>query len=183
MLDIVAAIEVPLLNWSEIRVERLTAMWGQGFSASQIGGDLGITRNAVLGKLHRLGKSQDRPATKTKPSRGPDRNPRRPKPARPQLTRAQKAIQQREQRMVRLFGPVWNSEPAAPLVAPTGQSCSLQQLTDLTCRFPIGDPGAPDFHFCGAKSPLHHPYCAYHHQMCYAPRAPARKPFIVWGGR
>lgn len=183
MLDITATVKVPTLDWSQTRVERLTTMWAQGFSATQISLDLGgVTRNAVLGKIHRLGRSKDRPITRAKPMRGAGRKPRR-LTREPVLTRAERAIRQRERFLARLFGLPVETAPAVPLEAPTGQACSLQELSARSCRFPNGDPGNPDFHFCGAEAVDHRPYCTFHMNICYTPSKPSRKPFIMWGGR
>lgn len=183
MLDITAAASVPAHDWTEIRVERLTAMWAQGFSATQIGGELGVTRNAVLGKLHRLGKADTAPERKKTPLRGPNRIPRAKKAPTPVLTRAQKAVQQRERYLAKLFGASMEAVSTAPPMAPAGQSCSLLELSETSCRFPNGDPSTRGFHFCGAVKPSGTPYCAFHHRIAYVPRQPSKSKFIMWGRR
>jgi GcrA cell cycle regulator len=122
------------VNWTEERVDALTRMWREGYTARQIAEGLGdgITRNAVIGKANRLGLS---------------------KPTKSSVTRQQRKVE-REHKV-------------RPLRAPEGEGATILNLTSSTCRWPIGDPGDSDFHFCGAKCEAGQPYCEYHAAMAY----------------
>jgi GcrA cell cycle regulator len=137
-------------GWSDDRVTTLTLLWRDGQSASQIAKALGgVTRNAVIGKIHRLGLS-GRPAP-SRPARvravRPARLPAAAKPHRPKIA------------------PVFLATPAT-LEGP-GVIASLTALGAHTCRWPIGDPTAEDFSFCGrlAKGP----YCPAHKTQAVRP--------------
>lgn len=122
------------VDWTDERVETLSNLWREGYTARQIAEKLGgeVTRNAVIGKANRLGLS---------------------KPSKSSVSRQQR----RQQRDV----------PVQKLEAPKGQRATIFTLTASTCRWPIGDPGDTDFHFCGAKCSAGNPYCDYHAAMAY----------------
>ncbi|CAK0748637.1 GcrA cell cycle regulator [Azospirillaceae bacterium] len=104
------------MSWTDERVEALKALWGQGMSASEIAEALGdISRNAVIGKAHRLGLSG------------------RPSPIKKKLTRG----------------------------------ATILALTERMCKWPIGDPKHPDFHFCAKNALPGMPYCAEHAAIAY----------------
>jgi GcrA cell cycle regulator len=155
-------------GWTEERITLLKSRWAAGASCSQIAAELGdVSRNAVIGKIHRLGLSgpsrpeKERPARQARPQarRGPERKPARP--TRPLVP-------------PELYRPLSDRDLAAPNMRP----CSLLELMESMCRFPIGVPGAPDFRFCGANAALrldHYrrprflPYCAFHTRIAYLP--------------
>jgi GcrA cell cycle regulator len=147
-------------TWSDAAVETLTVLWTAGdLSAAAIARRLGVTRNAVLGKVHRLGLSQGRsPRPRlSNPKRAkprPRRAPARPPPA-TRLVTGQ--AQTRE---------ATAAVPHAPLAA------RLEDLPAHACRWPIGDPKRPDFGFCGRRVEAG-PYCGPHRGLAYQP--PARK--------
>jgi GcrA cell cycle regulator len=154
------------INWTEDRVEALKRLWNEGLSASQIANELGnVTRNAVIGKVHRLGL-----AGRAKPA------PAAPRPRRPRAT-PQPGIRTAPQvRGATALAQQFEAAPeAAPLpkpadnVVPIGQRCSIMQLNESTCRWPIGDPGREDFYFCGGKAGTGIPYCAFHARIAYQP--------------
>ncbi|MCC7347871.1 MAG: GcrA cell cycle regulator, partial [Variibacter sp.] len=60
-------------------------------------------------------------------------------------------------------------------IIPIGQRCTILQLTEATCHWPIGDPGAPDFFFCGGRTQTSQPYCAYHCRVAYQPPQDRRR--------
>ena len=141
-------------TWTDERVELLKKLWSDGLSASQIAGELGgITRNAVIGKVHRLGLSG---RAKTPSSSVPrPRKPRAPstfsrsssRPAMRGNTALAHAMPALEMEME------VDSEPEMiDNIIPMGQRCTILQLTEATCHWPIGDPGSPEFFFCGGKS-------------------------------
>src|SRR5690606_13892635 len=137
---------------------------------SQIAGELGgITRNAVMGKVHRLGLSGRAKA----PSAGTPR-PRKPRPA-AQFTRTSPRPATRGNTALATHAlafaePVAEPEPELiDNIGPIGQRCTILLLTEATCHWPVGDPGSPDFYFCGGKSTTWQPYCAYHCRIAYQP--------------
>jgi GcrA cell cycle regulator len=158
------------MEWSSERIEQLRALWHDGLSASQIATHLGgITRNAVIGKAHRLGLTGRPSPIKNRPAGTP-----RPRPAR--RPRVEAAPPAAAPRMV-----------ARPAVAPQRQveirpspievedvpGATILTLTDRICKWPIGDPRHSDFHFCGRASAEGLPYCADHARRAYQP--PARR--------
>lgn len=111
------------MTWTEERIEQLKTLWGQGMSASEIADILGnVSRNAVIGKAHRLGLSG------------------RPSPIKKKTTRG----------------------------------ATILSLTERMCKWPIGDPKSPDFHFCGKPTQLGMPYCAEHAAIAYQPTSKKR---------
>ena len=133
-------------HWSDDRVSTLSKLWSDGLSASQIAKQLGgVTRNAVIGKVHRLGLSGRRAASAP---RGTSTRPAR----QPRIRRAAPA------RMARPVHPA----RTAPIVAPEGPGLvgDLACLPVHACKWPIGDPKSDDFSFCGR--PADGRYCAAH---------------------
>jgi GcrA cell cycle regulator len=153
------------MAWTDERVEMLKKLWADGLSASQIAKQLGgVTRNAVIGKVHRLGLSGR--ATPSRPVRRPAPAPRpRPtaQPAKPRVT-AEAAPATRE--------PVKAPEPE-PL--PNGEFATVLTLKDSMCKWPIGDPATGDFRFCGRKSDPGNAYCDAHAKMAYQPQQKRRR--------
>lgn len=155
------------MNWTDERVELLRKLWTDGLSASQIAAELGgITRNAVIGKVHRLGLSG---RAKSQSSSVPrQRKPR----ASTQMLRVSRPAVRGNTALARLHAYDLDVEPeTAPIenVIPMGQRCTLLELSEDKCRWPIGDPGATDFFFCGGKTVETLPYCAYHSRIAYQP--------------
>src|SRR5713226_6468542 len=153
------------MSWTDERVETLKKLWADGLSASQIAAELGgITRNAVIGKVHRLGLSGR--------AKAPSSSAPRPRKARPpQFRTARPAMRGNTALRTQPFYEL-DYEPAPePIenVIPIGQRCSLLELTDARCRWPIGDPSSADFFFCGGKPVTNLPYCAYHSRIAYQP--------------
>jgi GcrA cell cycle regulator len=153
------------MSWTDERVELLKKLWADGLSASQIAGELGgITRNAVIGKVHRLGlsgraKSPSSAAPRPRKARAPAHMLRVSRPA----MRGNTALAQ-------AFEYEVEAEPEfVDNVVPIGQRRTLLELTELTCRWPIGDPGGADFFFCGGQTVVNLPYCAYHSRIAYQP--------------
>ena len=169
------------MAWTDERVETLKTMWLGGSSASQIAATLGdVTRNAVIGKVHRLGLSGRGKPTSTAAPR-----PRKPRASssstsgggssRPRRTSATStrsvgsavavgatALKGDELAVTELDqAPVVRSRPDLVLVGDSPR-LSIQELKEDTCRWPIGDPLQSDFHFCGRATSDGQPYCAYH---------------------
>ena len=140
-------------GWSETRVTTLSQLWRDGLSASQIAKQLGgVTRNAVIGKVHRLGLSGR--AAASAPARAP--RTATPRPTRP--------------RRVALAAPAVRMPPVpafAPAPEGPGLIGDMALLGAHVCKWPIGDPKSPDFSFCGRQADGR--YCAAHEQTGVRP--------------
>jgi GcrA cell cycle regulator len=153
------------MSWTDERVETLKKLWGDGLSASQIAAELGgITRNAVIGKVHRLGLSG---RAKSPASAAP--RPRKPRSQ--HIMRVSRPAMRGNTALAQAFE--YEVEVAEPEVienvVPMGQRRTLLELNEDTCRWPIGDPGAVDFYFCGGQAHTAGPYCAFHSRIAYQP--------------
>ncbi len=156
------------MAWTDERVARLTKLWADGLSASQVAADLGgVTRNAVIGKVHRLGLSgRVKQPSKAggRPKRAPRANgyTRTNNRAAPKVSRTNTA-----------------SAAARPareeLNPPKPKRLKLIQLTESTCKWPIGDPQHEDFCFCGHSIKADTPYCEFHCNLAYQPLADRRR--------
>ncbi len=213
------------MSWTDERVELLKKMWTEGQSASQIAKELGgVTRNAVIGKVHRLGLSNrvEGPA----PSAAAV-----PAAARPGADRAEPATMAAAPAAVppaaaastppaaeRAEPPAEAARPAAaprpvlqpvantpmvrkPVIVPAGQplppqpslneispetlasvrevekrarKIGLMELTERTCKWPIGDPATDNFYFCGLPSQPGKPYCEAHVSVAFQPMSARR---------
>lgn len=161
------------MSWTDERVELLKKLWAEGLSASQIASKLGnVTRNAVIGKVHRLGLSGRVKAVRTAPAR--PRRPRQPAaPRRPTVIGATALKVQADVEPMQVVRP----RPAViqELVIPPSERLSILQLTESTCKWPIGDPTQEDFHFCGRSSLTAMPYCEHHAAVAYQPATDRRR--------
>ncbi|MCJ7526854.1 MAG: GcrA cell cycle regulator [Methyloceanibacter sp.] len=161
------------MGWTDERVELLKKLWAEGLSASQIAGRLGgVTRNAVIGKVHRLGLSGR--ATSSRSSSPRSRRTHVPRANRaPTLmfgTRGNVALKPQFETELDLA-----PAPLAELVIPLHERASILTLKEAMCRWPIGDPGEPEFHFCGRKKCGTLPYCDHHARMAYQPAQARRR--------
>jgi GcrA cell cycle regulator len=220
------------MSWTDERIERLKTMWTQGSTASQIAEELGgVSRNAVIGKAHRLGlesrpspvKAGEEKEKKAKPAPAPKAAkpapPPKPAPAAAETresvadaprhaptamsaTQAKQAdpatIQYRSVGPGGFIrqGPGDTQAPIPPapprrLVpakpsAEVADKTSLLDLNDRVCRWPMGHPGEPDFHFCGNPSNPGYPYCVDHCGVAYQAQLPRRDrrppPPLPFGG-
>jgi GcrA cell cycle regulator len=212
------------MSWTDERIESLKQLWTNGMTASQIADELGgVSRNAVIGKAHRLGlqarpspvkpnegASGAAPAAETSPS-APSRPSAQPEAvpaakaaqAAPQQS-AQPAQPQAPQPQIRSIGPggflrqgpgdQQSPIPPAPprrLVpakpsAEVADKTSLLDLNEKICKWPLGHPGEPDFHFCGRPSNPGFPYCVEHCGVAYQAQLPRRDrrppPPLPFGG-
>jgi len=224
------------MSWTEERIDRLKAMWAEGSTASQIADELGgVSRNAVIGKAHRLGlearpspvkpgEEKDSPKKAAKPAApkaprpakvessadashaddvapgdapdGPGPDLRAPPPSQP--ARPDSNLQYRSVGPGGFIrqGPGDTQAPIPPapprrLVpakpsAEVADKTSLLDLNDRICRWPIGHPGEPDFHFCGQASNPGFPYCVQHCGVAYQAQLPRRDrrppPPLPFGG-
>ncbi len=170
------------MAWTEERVEILKSLWMKGLTASQIAAELGegVTRNAVIGKVHRL-----KLAARAKPATSGGRTSG--------TTRASKKSSSRTTGSTNYSGSKRRSIGAAPMAGATAlkpsavsaselkiareqekeleippeERVSLLELSENKCKWPIGDPLNPDFHFCGRKSLEDKPYCEFHSKRAY----------------
>jgi GcrA cell cycle regulator len=157
------------MGWTEERVAELKKLWAEGHSASQIAKRLGsVTRNAVIGKVHRLGLSG-----RATPSRPVKRPPRlaRPKPQqqlpRQAQTRGASALAVRE---AVAPAPLAEAETnIEPQRLPNGDMVTVLTVKDTMCKWPIGDPADTTFGFCGHASQDGSPYCAEHARVAFQP--------------
>ncbi len=151
------------MAWTEDRVEILTKLWAEGLSASQIAKQLGgVTRNAVIGKVHRLGLSG-----RAKPS-----NPAR-KTARKRSTAPRKRVPSISSKP-RAPRPVVQKPPAPPPIEAkpmaNGKYATILTIRDHMCKWPIGDPSTSEFRFCGRRTEdKDEPYCTAHSRVAYQP--------------
>ena len=165
------------MGWTEERVELLKKLWGEGLSASQIAGRLGqVTRNAVIGKVHRLGLSGRATTSRMKSHR-----PRPRAATAKRLSQAPLSPRSATRRCARLYQA--DTEPYVPpveeLVIPVAERRSIETLADCDCRWPIGDPQESDFHFCGKRKVVGLPYCEFHARRAFQPPQARRQREIV----
>nr|WP_319390598.1 GcrA family cell cycle regulator [uncultured Cohaesibacter sp.] len=169
------------MSWTDERVELLKKLWSEGLSASQVAAELGgVTRNAVIGKVHRLGLSGRAKTTTTAPRARRPRTQQTNRPARPNTgTSAPSvgatALKVDSQPQVAPQPKAEKRPEADPVVVPISKRASILTLTENTCKWPIGDPGDSDFHFCGHKSESGSPYCKYHSEIAYNTGADRRR--------
>jgi GcrA cell cycle regulator len=135
--------------WTDERVDQLKSLWTEGLSASQIARVLGgVTRNAVIGKVHRLGLAG---------RAAPTRIDRPRLPSAPRLHH----LRIREPEL-----PVVEEEP---ITLEDGSFVGVLTINDRMCRWPIGDPSGDEFHFCGHNPKSGSPYCEAHARKAYQP--------------
>lgn len=205
------------MSWTDERIETLKRLWSEGHSASQIAGELGgVSRNAVIGKVHRLKlesriKAPSGPAPVAAAPAAPAPVPAavqatQPAPAAirsapvpiaasaqreaasvaaPRILQPASSIASAQQPMARTMGatalkmepelePMPQERPSAEVV-PISRNLTLVQLSERTCKWPIGDPLSPDFRFCGNHSGEGSPYCQYHARIAFQPASERRR--------
>jgi len=210
------------MSWTDERIEQLRQMWQNGHTASQIAETLGgVSRNAVIGKAHRLGLQSRpspvkpgeseaepvaKPAAAEKPAPAPRATAPTPAPAEPKPASAapMPAAPVPDAPLVRSIGPggfqrqnpheQQSPIPPAPprRLVPAKPSpeiadkTSLLDLNDRICKWPLGHPGEPDFHFCGNPVNPGFPYCLEHCSVAYQAQLPRRDrrppPPLPYGG-
>jgi GcrA cell cycle regulator len=218
------------MSWTDERIERLKELWTKGMTASQIADDLGtISRNAVIGKAHRLGL-QARPSPVKPNEPAPvsgleiapgDADPIEAPPfdldapaeeadvvepvesADPEPVAAVAAPAPPQQRVVSVGpggflrqGPGDQQQPIPPAPprrlmpakpsAEVANKTGLLELNEKICKWPLGHPGEPDFHFCGRPANPGFPYCVDHCGVAYQAQMPRRDrrppPPLPFGG-
>ena len=177
------------MEWTEQRIDMLRKLWGQGQTASQIATLLGgVTRNAVIGKAHRLGLT-GRPspikregAETTAPRRKPATAPRRQQPGLAPMPQARHAVAPASQSAA--SQPATSAQPGARFTAPSRGQMETRvepraeiaapkaprataQAGSKSCSWPVGDPKQLGFHFCSDAAEAGRPYCAHHCAIAY----------------
>jgi GcrA cell cycle regulator len=150
------------MSWTDERIAELRELWAQGYSASQIAKQIGgVTRNAVIGKAHRLGL-QGRPSPIRSDGAGGRRSRRRAQFT-PQTITATAPLAETAIAAPTDLAP----EPAIeiPVEAPAEEAADAPN--GPRCVWPIGDPGSPDFHFCNRPAAPERPYCSAHCTIAY----------------
>ena len=149
--------------WTPSRVQQLQSCVTAGLTCSQIAAEIGVTRNAVIGKIHRLGLSTGG----RKPAALAERMGERPLQARKQ-TRLVRALRAAHAQMAAVAPPREAlREPAVELVIESAQRCPLLELADGRCHWPLGDPAKAGFAFCGNDAVTGFSYCVGHARLAY----------------
>ncbi len=215
------------MSWTDERIETLRKMWDSGMTATQIAEELGgVSRNAVIGKAHRLGLASRpspvkpnapeakaaAPAAEAAPAPRPAPAPKpapaaaapEPRETAPAAAPAQPAAPKADGPVLRSVGPGGfirqNPGEQTPPIAPAPPrrlvpakpskeiegKTTLLDLNDKICKWPLGHPGEPDFHFCGDKVNPGFPYCVAHCGHAYQAQLPRRDrrppPPMPYGG-
>ena len=212
------------MSWTDERIDQLKKMWADGATASQIADELGgVSRNAVIGKAHRLGldarpspvkageEKEKKAAASTASAKSPARDTAARRAATPAPEEGEAPVPvrtpQRPQQdgiQYRSIGPggfvrqgpgdtqapippapprrLVPAKPSAEVADKTG----LLELNDRICKWPLGHPGEPDFHFCGNPANPGFPYCVEHCGVAYQAQLPRRDrrppPPLPFGG-
>ncbi|RUM98897.1 GcrA cell cycle regulator [Pseudaminobacter arsenicus] len=170
------------MNWTDERVETLRKLWAEGLSASQIAAQLGgVSRNAVIGKVHRLklssrGRATAAPARQKKVANGAAS-------VKPVATRSTTTTRTVTSIGATALQTQFDAEPVArhyirpveDVVVPISRHLQLVELNERTCKWPNGDPLSEDFHFCGNDAAETGPYCKYHAKIAFQPAAERRR--------
>lgn len=188
------------MSWTDDRVEVLKQMWGEGKSASQIAKELGgVTRNAVIGKVHRLGLSNratsTKSAAKTTKAKEAKAAPAAPAtPAAPKVSSKKSPIETVAPQAPKNIPPrkpiIKAGQPLPPqpstneisaealekaaAVVKKSRKLHLMQLTEKTCKWPVGDPATEEFWFCGLQTETGKPYCEAHNAVAFQPMSARR---------
>jgi GcrA cell cycle regulator len=217
------------MSWTDERIERLKELWSKGMTASQIADELGnVSRNAVIGKAHRLGlqsrpspvkpnepataKAKGKAAAPASADAGRSQSPAASARAEAKATadaaapesQSEPSAPPADQPQIRSVGPggflrqgPGDQQPPIPPAPPrrlvpakpsadVADKTSLLDLNEKICKWPIGHPGEPDFHFCGNPSNPGFPYCVEHCGVAYQAQLPRRDrrppPPLPFGG-
>ena len=189
------------MSWTDERVERLSALWLEGRSASQIATELGegVSRNAVIGKVHRLGLSGRAvpPADASAPrirEAAPHQPPAEPFPEEPSAVAVPAEVDLQAvpdmptlaahtiddvASILEAAEPITVDLPglraAKDVVIPISGRVTILELSGSMCRWPIGDPTSAEFRFCGCRAVGTLPYCQDHARVAFQPVADRRR--------
>ena len=175
------------MSWTDERVEILTKMWAEGNSASQIAKELGgVTRNAVIGKVHRLGLSNRATTSSSSKSDAKAKSASKTNSKAKQKSRKIEITEPKPDNVTSLrrqiipAGQPLPPQPSANEVSPEAlarvseiekkaKKLSLLELTEKTCKWPVGDPATEEFWFCGLATQSGKPYCEAHVGVAFQP--------------
>ena len=159
------------MSWTDERVELLRQLWLDGKSASQISAQLGhgVTRNAVIGKVHRLGLAgrAKAPSSAASPKRAASAPRMSPRPA---SNGARTAVRGATALAI-AAEPMLDTRPVFQeddVVVPMSLRVTIIDLKEAMCRWPLGDPTSSEFRYCGSPA-ASGPYCAHHGKLAYQP--------------
>jgi GcrA cell cycle regulator len=156
-------------TWDDNRIEQLKKLWSEGLSASQIAGELGgVTRNAVIGKVHRLGLS-GRAKAKPAAAARPRKIVKAPQRTTTVVARGNLAVIE----MVDMEPEVMPVREN--VVIPMSRRISIMELREGVCRWPMGDPLHADFAYCGADCGGAKTYCEAHARVAFQPHGDRRR--------
>lgn len=191
------------MSWTDEKVKELARLWENGLTTGEIGKQLGVSKNAVVGKAHRLGlagrpspikrvdgEADDivvdiAPPVKTKPAKRVEKPAARSakaqaKQSEPKETAPERASARKSREKPAVAGETPASRPAKAAVSAVTEKkrtssikaadmriTSVIDLSAQTCRWPIGDPKKPGFHFCGRRAIPGKPYCPEHAAIAY----------------
>jgi GcrA cell cycle regulator len=149
------------MEWNSEAIDTLRSLWAEGHSTAEIGRRMGVSKNAVVGKAHRL----DLPA---RPS--PIRREAETAGSRPATPPARRPLAPREPQPLRRLEPATPPAPPAPPVqmAPAPAVVrSFPRVSTRSCCWPLGEPGTSEFRFCGGEAIPGKPYCTSHASVAY----------------
>ena len=159
------------MSWTDERVELLRQLWLDGKSASQISTQLGhgVTRNAVIGKVHRLGlagraKAPSSAAASPRAASAPRMSPRPASSGARTMVRGANALALSAEPALDMR-PVFQEDD---IVVPMSLRVTIVDLKEAMCRWPLGDPTSSEFRYCGSPA-ASGPYCAHHGRLAYQP--------------
>jgi GcrA cell cycle regulator len=167
-------------TWTSERIELLKRCLYAGLSCGQTAREIGVTRNAVIGKMNRLGLSRPKDVIGRQLEQRRAARLARPKTPRTWRSKSPRLniFAQHEMLMVTLRRP---QPPAEDIPIYNGRGCTLLELSQGKCRWPISNPGAEDFCFCGHGPRAGSPYCEYHARLAYQPLQDRRHRKISYG--
>ena len=178
---------VAICHWTAERIDMLKSLWTGGVSCSKIADRVNevsffagsISRNAVIGKARRLGLEKRRIGVNPLKEAELARNGRKPRKSRKSRANPQRiSALNFTHRTGESLPPTFPTEPPPATLeetSPVAQRCTIAELTEANCHWPIGDPGKPDFAFCGGVAIEGLPYCVCHARIAYVPMRP-RQP-------
>ncbi|QKV19368.1 GcrA family cell cycle regulator [Oricola thermophila] len=176
------------MSWTDERVELLKKLWTEGLSASQIAAQLGgVSRNAVIGKVHRLKLSGRAKSVSTGAPKAKRSAATRPSSSRGSYSRGggggggstvttvTRTVGATVMKTEAVALAETDQRPIEDVVVPISKQLKLVELNENTCKWPQGDPLSEDFHFCGHQSEEDSPYCKYHARLAFQPSSERKR--------
>jgi GcrA cell cycle regulator len=164
------------VTWTDERLELLKKLWSEGLSASQIAAEIGggMTRNAVLGKSHRLGLVRNTSSGTSAP------RSRKESPAPGKIPTPRPSVRHGLTPMISTASQPPNEQAGTAslpeeITSPPQEGLTIMDLREGMCRWPLGDPTRPEFRYCGAHAIAGLPYCSHHAQIAYLPTAERKR--------